>query len=316
MRAFAMAISICIFSVLANAGIFGVDQPSKEFLKKDISCDYSCLAFSVEDFLKHGIKPGANISWEKDNSNWLMKISVKDKVSSSTVKMNILFSADTVTANISRLNINGEEIKSGMFPSYITPIGEEVYRKTGRENQLIAEIPIVTENTGPIDSPIPLTEKKILKQKSKISVESDLKLKQQTELSAKAKELELKKQAEDADRTAKAKELGEAIKSAVGSYKNSMADVGDEFSFYMNEGTMYGSYKNKKCEFKDRELNFPNVTNNNGLETKLKDPDCELSFSFSTLTSGVKAVSVNEGGTCKKFCSYSDGRSLSGRFQK
>lgn len=294
-------VSILLFFLQSISALAG-DQPPNDFLKKNISCDYVCLAFSVEDFLRHGIKPGAKISWEKDNTSWLMKVSVFDKVSNSTTKIKILFSGDAATANVNRVNINGEEMRAGMIPSFITPIGEEVYRKTGREKLLVAEIPTINGNTGPVDSSTPPDKKEKSTRKAKATPKVDSKLQEQESINA--------------DRLAKAKELGDAIKSAVGTYKNSMSEVGDEFSFYMDEGKMFASYKNKKCEFKDKQLNFPTVFGANGLETKLIDLECELSFRFSTLSSGVKAVSVDEGGTCKKFCSYSDGRSLAGRFQK
>lgn len=294
-------LSILIFFLLSISALAG-DQPPSDFLKKNISCDYGCLAFSVEDFLRHGIKPGASISWEKDNTNWLMKVSVFDKVSNSTTKIKILFSGDSATAKVTRVNINDDEMRTGMIPSFITPIGEEVYRKTGRERLLVAEIPTISDNTGPVDGSTPSAKKEKSARKAKATPKADSKLQQQ--------------EAVNTDRLAKAKELGDAIKSAVGTYKNSMSEVGDEFSFYMDEGKMFASYKNKKCEFKDKELNFPTIFGANGLETKLNDLECELSFRFSTLSSGVKAVSVDEGGACKKFCSYSDGRSLAGRFRK
>ncbi|MBY0552931.1 hypothetical protein K2P97_00285 [bacterium] len=295
-------VSILIFFLFSISALAG-DQPPNDFLKKNISCDYVCLAFSVEDFLRYGIKPGAKINWEKDNTNWLMKVSVYDKVSSTTTVINILFSGNAATANVNRVNINGEEMRTGMIPSFITPIGEEVYRKTGREKLLVAEIPTINDNSGPADSSAsPAKKEKSAKNKAKATPKADSKLQQQ--------------EAVNADRLAKAKELGDAIKSAVGTYKNSMPEVGDEFSFYMDEGKMFASYKNQKCEFKDKELNFPTILGANGLETKLNDLECELSFRFSTLSSGVKAVSVDEGGACKKFCSYSDGRSLAGRFHK
>lgn len=299
MKSFVSILTFFLFSTSALAG----DQPPSDFLKKNISCDYVCLAFSVEDFLRHGIKPGAKISWEKDNTNWLLKVSVFDKVSNTTTKINISFSGNVATANVNRVNINGAEMRTGMIPSFITPIGEEVYRKTGREKLLVAEIPTINDNTGPVDSSAPSTKRKTPTQnKAQTIPKVDSKLQQQ--------------EAINADRLAKAKELGDAIKSAVGTYTNSMSDVGDEFSFYMDEGKVFVSYKNRKCEFKDKELNFPTVFGERGLETKLNDLECELSFRFSTLSSGVKAVSVDEGGDCKKFCSYSDGRSLAGRFHK
>ncbi len=299
MNSFVSILIFFLFSISALA----VDQPPNDFLKKNISCDYVCLAFSVEDFLRHGVKPGAKINWEKDNTNWLMKVSVYDKVSSTTTKIKILFSGNVATANVNRVNINGEEMRTGMIPSFITPIGEEVYRKTGREKLLVAEIPTINDNSDPAESSAsPAKKENSAKNKAKATSKADSKLQQQ--------------EAVNADRLAKAKELGDAIKSAVGTYKNSMSEVGDEFSFYMDEGKMFASYKNKKCEFKDKELNFPTIFGANGLETKLNDLECELSFRFSTLSSGVKAVSVDEGGACKKFCSYSDGRSLAGRFHK
>ncbi len=297
-----IVVSILIF-FLQSISALADDQPPRDFLKKNISCDYVCLAFSVEDFLRHGIKPGAKISWEKDNTSWLMKVSVFDKVSNSTTKIKILFSGDAATANVNRVNINGDDMRPGMIPSFITPIGEEVYRKTGREKLLVAEIPTINDNTSPVDSSAPPAKKeKSMQNQAKATPKVDSKLQQQ--------------EAINADRLAKAKELGDAIKAAVGTYKNSMSEVGDEFSFYMDEGKMFASYKNRKCEFKDKELNFPTFFGANGLETKLNDLECELSFRFSTLSSGVKAVSVDEGGACKKFCSYSDGKSLAGRFQK
>lgn len=294
-------VSILIFFLLSISALAG-DQPPNDFFKKNISCDYVCLAFSVEDFLRHGIKPGAKINWEKDNTSWLMEVSVFDKVSNSTTKIKILFSGDAATANVNRVNINGEDMRSGMIPSFITPIGEEVYRKTGREKLLVAEIPTINENTGPVGSSAPPAKKEKSTRKAQATPKVGSKLQEQ--------------EAINADRLAKAKELGDAIKAMVGTYKNSMSEVGDEFSFYMDEGKMFASYKNRKCEFKDKELNFPTFFGANGLETKLNDLECELSFRFSTLSSGVKAVSVDEGGVCKKFCSYSDGRSLAGRFHK
>ncbi|MBY0554875.1 hypothetical protein K2P97_10130 [bacterium] len=299
MKSFISGLVFYFFTLTSFAGVFGGEQPPKEFLQSEVQSRYGSntneYGFTVEK-LAATYQDSGKVTWEKDNQSWIMRVDRTNKMTSEKVKIAILLTpTNDKKANISKMTIDKDTLPESAIVNMMA--------QTAIAFSSASSSPQPRPNEKP-SSPnqIKVQKKNTLAKKSQVNKDDDPKLKLQ--------------QAEDAARLEKAKAIGEAIKSAIGSYKNSMTDVGDEFSFYMNEGTMFASYKNKKCDFKDKELSFPSLVNGDGLETKLKDVECELSFNFSTLTSGLKAVSVNESESCKKFCSYSDGRSLAGRFQK
>lgn len=118
-------------------------EPPGDFGTLEICSRYSQYSCTLQEFSQKAFMDGAHVTWEKNEKTWILKASLRDKLTGKPSQVAIEFarvsSESGPLADVVRMAVNHDAISDALVPNFMTPFAEVAGQKTGRPSRSILQ---------------------------------------------------------------------------------------------------------------------------------------------------------------------------------